>query len=424
MDIMNELMEKMIIFGINKPLLKKLTENSFPVGEYLIAEGTVAVNGKDSRVECMVKITPPPLEVDIENENNKYFPIRITNVRKGQRLLRLTKATSGTPGYNVFGESIACLPGKNLPFTRGKNTAYSDDEKNYLIATENGNFVYDEYHLEVESDYNVNGDISTLNGQVIECYGNLIVQGDVRVGVTLKVDGNLTVMGSVEEVVIECGGNVDVKVGLHGGKGFGKIIAYGDVSFFHGNNHNVISRSTIKIGKMAMNCNLTAQSIDSPKALICGGSTLAFQKIEVYELGKENYAKTTVTLGGKLNNMILSNEREAEIGNLLRQVHLCNNKLEYLIRVTSNLPLTPQQEEGMHLVQHAYEQLNDLLDRRKEEYEKLRSDLRGINLKLIVRGTIHETVHLVMNDLDVKIFESISGVIFTEKNYRIIRERY
>jgi uncharacterized protein (DUF342 family) len=172
---------------------------------------------------------------------------------------------------------------------------------------------------------------------------------------------------------------------------------------------------------MAMNCNLTAKTIDSPKALICGGATLAFKKIEVRDLGKETYAKTTVTVGGKLNNMILSNERDAEIANILRQVHLCNGRLEYLNRVTINKTLTSEQEEGIYSVQHAFDQLNSLLEKRKEEKEILRKELMGIILKVIVHGTIYESVHLVMNDIDVNILESISSIIFTEKDYRVTR---
>jgi uncharacterized protein (DUF342 family) len=215
---------------------------------------------------------------------------------------------------------------------------------------------------------------------------------------------------------------VDVKVGLRG-SGSGKITADGDVSFLHAHNYTVVSRSTIKIEKMAMNCNLTAKSIDSPTAMICGGSTLAFKKIEVRDIGKENYSKTTITIGGKLNDMILSNERDMEIANILRKIHLCKVKIESLNGIAITQTLTRAQEEEAYSFQNTFEQLNDLLEKRKEEKETLRKELRGISLKIIVHGTIYETVHLVMNDVDVNVLESISSIMFTEKDYRITRGR-
>ena len=418
-DIMVELKNQGVSFGLNKLILKKLTEENFPYGEYLIAEGTTPINGEDSRAECMVKITSPPLDVDISNENNRYFPVRITNVRKGQRLFRLTKATEGMPGYNVCGEEIPAIKGKNTYFSKGRNIDY-DEGQNYLIATKDGNFVYEESDAYVETDYNVNGDLSTVNGQLIEFYGNLIVQGDIRLGITVRVGGNLTVIGGVEDAVIECDGNVEVKTGFRG-NGRGRIIADGDIKFLHANNYTIISRSNIIIGKIAMNCDLTAKSIESPMGSICGGSTLAFKKIDIQNLGRESYSITTVAIGGKLNHMILSRERDSEIASILRKVQLCETKLSYLNKAQDNRILSRDQEEEIYSFRLAYEQLNDLLYRRRHEKEELQHELRDISLKLLAHGTIYESVHLLMNDIDIPIIENVSNITFTEKGYRITR---
>jgi uncharacterized protein (DUF342 family) len=421
-DIVSELKSRNIVFGINKPLLKEITENNFPAGKYLIAEGTTPIVGENSTIECMVPITPPPPDININNESNKYFPIRITNVRKGQRLFRFIKATLGAPGYNVFGEEVPPTAGKKISFLKGKNTDYSDDEKNYLIATKDGNFVYEGHQCYIETNYEVDGDLSTVNGKIIEFCGNLIVQGDIRIGVTLKVDGNLTVMGAVEDASIECGGNVDIKGGILG-SGTGKVVANGDVSFLHAYNYTVKSRSSIKVGKIAMNCDLTAKIIDSPRASICGGSTLAFKKIEIQDLGRERYAKTTVALGGKLNHMILSNERDAEILSISRKFQLSETKLGTLNQATTNRTLTREQEEGIYSIQLVCEQLNNLLNQRKQEKEELRNELKDLILKLIVNGTIYENVNLMMNDIDIPIIESVTNTTFNEKNYRITMKK-
>jgi len=418
-DILVELKNQGINFGLNKLILKRITEENFPVGEYLIAEGSTPINGEDARVECMVTITPPPLEATISSESSNYFPVRITNVRKGQRLFRFIKETGGVPGYNVFGEEIPITKGKNTYFTKGRNTDY-DEEQNYLIATKDGNFVYEGSNAYVETDYHVNGDLSTINGQLIEFYGNLIVQGDIRLGITVRVDGNLTVMGSVEESVIECGGNVEIQSGFRGG-GRGKVIADGNIKFSHANDYTIISQSKIIIGKIAMNCNLTAKSIESPGGSICGGSALAFKKIEIRNLGRESYSKTTVTIGGKLNQLALYKERDVEIANILKKVQLCEIKLSHLNQAQDNRTLSREQEEGIYSVRFAYEKLNDLLVKKKQEKEELQNELKDIVRRLIAHGTIYESVHLLMNDIDIPIVENVSNVTFTEKDYRITR---
>jgi uncharacterized protein (DUF342 family) len=182
-----------------------------------------------------------------------------------------------------------------------------------------------------------------------------------------------------------------------------------------------VSRASIIIGKITMNCNLTSLNIESPRGSICGGSTLAFKKIEVQNLGRERYSKTTVALGGKLNHMILSNERDAEIASILRKFQLCESKLENLNRATNNRILTREQEEGIYSVRFAYEQLHDLLYRRKHEKEELQHELRGISLKLLVHGTVYENVHLIMNDVDIPIVENVNNITFTEKDHKITR---
>ena len=421
MAIRDDLTEMGIVYGIDENTLKKIEDNNFPKGQYLIAKGLLQVNGEDSRVECLIDMTPPM--VSTENVSSRYFHVRLTNVRKGQRLLRFTSATEGTPGVNVFGQEVLPTEGKASPFPRGLNTAYDNEEEPmYLIAAKSGNFVYEKDQIRVEPEYKIVGDVSTVNGKLVEFYGDLIVQGDVRVGVTLKVDGNLTVTGIVEDADIECGGSVDVKGGFRG-SGIGKLFAYGTVTFFHGSNYTITSRASIKVSKIAMNCNLTAKYIDSPIASICGGKVIAFTYIEVLELGKEEYTKTTVELASKITKMKLFAELDKEIEALSEKIKFCSEKVKHFKRLTANKQISRQQEEGIFSFQHTLDALNEVWDKRVKERDKLREETNKMLPKIIVNGTVFDNVKLSIKDITLENVAHMRKLTFYEKDQEIINVR-
>jgi uncharacterized protein (DUF342 family) len=417
-DIMNDLAAQGVVYGIDQQLLKKLEEDNFPKDQYLIATGLAPVHGENSTTECLITMAPPQSAESVGS--SRHFHIRITNVRKGQRLLRRIPATVGISGCNIFGEEVYAKDGENLSLPKGANTNYSDEEENYLIATKDGNFIYDKGQVRVETEYKINGDVSTSNGKTVECYGDLVIQGDIRVGVTIKVDGNLTIMGTVEDATIDCGGNVEIKTGLRG-SGIGRLTAYGDISFFHGANYTIISRSSIRVGKIAMSCKLTAKYIDAPRASICGGKIIAFTYIEVLELGKAEYSKTIVEVGGKVNKMRLFGELNKEIEGISDKIELCKDKIKHFEKVIANRQLTVAQEEGIYLFHHTLEVLNDRFERRTKEREQLREELNKMMPKIIVNGLLDDHVKMTINDATIENVSDARNTTFYEKEHEIIR---
>ena len=418
-DIKGKLEAQGIVYGIKDDLINKLVTDNFPVGQYIIAEGTQPINGEDSKVECLVEMAKP---LTAENIGSKYFHIKITNVRKGQRLLRIIPATEGTPGYNVFGEEKLHANGKTLASPRGANTGYLEEEPNYLVALKAGNFVYDPTQVRVESEYKIVGDLSTVNGKDVECYGDLIVQGDVKVGVTLKVDGNLTITGSVEDANIECAGNIDIKSGIRG-SGLCKITAYGDVAFFHGNNYNITTRASVKVGKIAMNCNITAKYIDSPRAALCGGKLIAYTYIEVLDLGKEEFKRTTIELAGKVIKLRINGEIDKEIDELSDKVKLCKDKVAHFKRVTANKTLSREQDEGIYTFSHPLDLLSEILEKRIKEKGRLQDDMRKMAPKVIVNGFVYDNVRLTINNVNIQNLDKARNVTYYEKDGEIITVR-
>jgi uncharacterized protein (DUF342 family) len=420
-DIVLELRTMNITVGLKGEYLKKLASERFPFGQYLIAEGKMPITGENARAECLVELTPEPPEIEIENEDSRYFPVRITNVRKGEKVVRFLPPTKGTPGVTVLGKEIPAMPGKALPLPKGLNTEFLDSNNNYLIASKNGNFEWDGTKAKVEPEYTVGGDLSIVNGETIEFYGSMTVTGDVKSGVTLKVGGDLTVYGTVEDVVIECDGNVAIKGGCFG-SGRGKITAMGTIDINHAYNHAISTPKDILVHREVMNCQLSAKRILASYAAICGGSVFAQNTIEVKDLGKEQFSRTTVTIAGKYQLMEMFQTMEKEIEEMTSKVKVYKDEIFKLAKEKLNSTNFPvDKEDKLTNLRLEMDIINKSFSEKREYRDKLMVELKQSVPKLVVSGFIYTNVHISINDISLLISEPQKNVTFFEKDNEIMK---
>jgi uncharacterized protein len=420
-DIAESLKRFGVSQGIKGDFIRKLASNGFPFGQYLIAEGIQPINGEDARIELLVNLKPPLTPIEITDENNKYFPIYINNVIEGQNIVKYIPASKGTPGLTVLGKEIPAMPGRPCPSPKGMNTDLSETNPNFLIAKRSGNFLWDGQKARVETEYTVGGDISLVNGDVVEFVGDLKVAGDIKIGVTVKVGGNLSVFGTVEDGIIECEGNVAIKGGVFG-SGRGRLVAGGSIDVNHLYNLTLRSGGEVTIKREAMNCQIYAKSIISRHAAIFGGTIVAQNFIEVNDLGREQYAKTTVIIGGKnqMSDIILGIEREiASIDEKMKE-----NK-ESIFRLAKDKLTNNNFNEEKELKLQKMRTDMDLMSKNtatlKEKRTRLITELKQLVPKLVVNGTIHENVHLTINDTSMLVNDPLSNVTMYEKNKEIVK---
>lgn len=422
-DVILELKKMGVTFGLKGEYLKNLAKQGFPFGQYLIAEGKNPIPGKDATAECLVEMAPEPPEIEFDDEEkeSRYFPVRITNVRKGDKLVRYVPPTKGVPGMTVLGKEILPMPGKAIPLPKGINTDFLDSNNNYLIATKSGNFEWDGIKAKVDPEYTVRGDLSILNGEVIEFYGSMIVTGDIKSGITVKIGGDLTVYGTVEDVVIECGGNVVIKGGLFGA-GRGKVTAMGSIDINHAYNHIISTPGDITIHKEVMNCQISAKRIFANYASICGGNVTAQNLIEVKELGKEQFARTTVSIAGKYQLMELFQSMEKEIEELTKKIKDYKEEIFKLAKEKLNsIAFPPEKEEQLTNLRLEMDNLNKSLTEKRESRDKLVVELKQSVPKLVVSGTVHSNVYISINDISYLVSEPMRNVTFFEKDNEIMK---
>jgi uncharacterized protein (DUF342 family) len=169
-----------------------------------------------------------------------------------------------------------------------------------------------------------------------------------------------------------------------------------------------------------MNCNITAKFIDSPRAALCGGKLIAYTYIEVLDLGKEEFKRTTIELAGKVIKLRKNGEVDKEIDELSEKVKLCKDKVAHFKRVTANKTLSREQEEGVYTFSHTLDLLNEILEKRIKEKGRLQDDMRKMAPKVIVNGFVYDNVRLTINNVNIQNLDKARNVTYYEKEGEII----
>ncbi|MGL6174505.1 MAG: DUF342 domain-containing protein, partial [Cellulosilyticaceae bacterium] len=152
----------------------------------------------------------------------------MNNVKRDDVLAIKVSPKVGEDGYNIFGESIKGKMGKDIRLPIGKHTKVLEDGLT-LVATIDGQIDYDGHSLSISPTFYVDKDVDSSTGN-IDFIGNVVVEGIVHSGFSIKAKGNVEVRGYVEAAQIEAEGDIILRHGIQGNeKGFlkarGNILA-------------------------------------------------------------------------------------------------------------------------------------------------------------------------------------------------------
>lgn len=95
----------------------------------------------------------------------------------------------------------------------GNNVALTDDGTE-VVATSNGQVIFKNDVISVESIYTVDGDLKSH----IDFLGTVVINGNIEDGYEVKAKDNITVTGSVGRSQLTAGGDIIVGNGINGNK--------------------------------------------------------------------------------------------------------------------------------------------------------------------------------------------------------------
>jgi uncharacterized protein (DUF342 family) len=309
-NILQEIERKGITATLNLEAIDKaLVEGGEDI---LIASGKPPVNGADGRLESLVpsmKKRSPHID---EHGLADFRDLgEIVSVHAGDALLRRILPTDGEPGETVTGKALRAKLGKNITFaTKLDGAVFDPNDPNVLVAAISGSPVLLKNGVSVNPVYTVKS--VDLHSGNISFSGTVHVSGDVQAGMSIKASGDIHVDGTVENALLEAGGDIVVTGGIIGNselyenpheKFHAAIKCQGTCSARFVQNAHISAGNGIFIHDLVMLSDLTAgcQIIvgekNTSKGDIIGGITRAAMLVKAQNIGSSAYVNTVVIAG-------------------------------------------------------------------------------------------------------------------------------
>ncbi|HEX5364038.1 MAG TPA: FapA family protein [Gallionella sp.] len=309
-----------------------------------IATGRSPVPAVDGKFEILfpsMKVRSPQLD---EHGLANFRELGgIVTVEAGDKLMRIVAPVEGEPGETVTGKIIPVKPGKKVSFSsKLVGVAIDANDPNLLIATIPGSPVALKDTATVEPICIIK-DVDLHTGN-ITFNGTIHVSHDVHVGMTLIATGDIYVDGTVENALLEAGGDIIVKGGIIGAselhanpneKFHSAIRCDGSCTARFVQNVHITAGNGIFIHDLAMLSELTAghQIVvgdeNSRKGEIIGGSARATMLVKAKNIGSDSSVRTVVVVGAdqrlheRLNNTIKDREAaEHKLADIIKLLEL------------------------------------------------------------------------------------------------------
>lgn len=414
--------EKGIKYGLDEVLLKEICNERKYNYKYFIAKGKAPTIGQNAsidyqfNVEGLQKIIPTLKEdgsVDFKNLNI------MSNVKIGDVIATKTSPKIGEDGYNIFGESIKGKIGKDIRMPIGKHTKVLEDGLT-LVATIDGQIDYDGHSLSISPTFYVDKDVDSSTGN-IDFIGNVVVEGIVHSGFSIKAKGNVEVRGYVEAAQIEADGDIILRHGIQGNeKGFLK--ARGNILAKFIQRSEAYASGDI-IAEAILHSQVAADGeilVHKGKGTLVGGSTTAGKCIRANIVGSAMNTVTVLQIG--VSKSLINNYQE---------ILLKHNKLkEEFNQVNKNICFLQTKAKENKLPREKSDLLNQLIQARviltnqikkieqdyKEKVELIKKANKG---QVKVQDKIYPGTRVVIGDTTKYILQENSRCLIQKQGAEV-----
>ncbi len=423
-DIMAALARNGAKFGIKEDLIQNIVAQGWYNEKVLVAEGKAPVDGTDGKIEFLFDVSASKPKPTIgEDGTVDYYELNVVqSIRAGEPLAEKTPPNPGETGVNVLGEEISAKMGKDIPFPIGKNVTFSQENPNVIIAQVAGQPRLLQGKIHVFPVFEVSGDVDFSTGN-INFVGDVIVKGGILEGFVVKADANITVFGPVSGSVIEAGGTVSLKKGMHG-QDKGVITAGEDVVAKFLEHATIRAGGSVRATDGIIACNVNAKKsiiVDGKKAIIIGGRVSAGEEVKARTIGNYMATPTEVEAGGspKVRDELRQIEEQKKGIKLnLDRTEKGVKSLKLLQEKQGALP-PPKRDLLLQLTRAQFNLMGQLkkLETREEELEEiLASSFKG---KVVVSEAIYPGVKLIIKQAVLHIRDQINATVFYEQDGEI-----
>lgn len=410
-EIKEYLNKQGIVFGIDELEIKNYCIRKDFFKEVIVATGIESIEGRDAELIYNFDISKENKlieesdgTIDFRNLNN------IIMVKKDDLLCSIIPEKEGKTGMDVYGNVVNYKLLKKVRFNNGKNT-YITEEGLELRASTNGCIKIIGKKVIVEDVLRVNNvDNETGN---IDFIGNVIVNGDVKAGFSVKAKGDIKISGLVEGAYIEADGNIIIHKGMNG-MGKGTMFAKGNITSKYIENAAVTSEKNI-YSEALINSNVTANEsviLKGQNAAILGGITKAGEMIYAKSVGSKINSETNLImdLTKFLKNQSAYTDYNKNKIELKKQLNIISEELkqtEEKIILVANSNFNNKNTVQKSLVLIRLKLNNEISEIKKCLEEKVEKD--NIQYyKIICKGTMYVNTRITIGWVKYRVKQDIN----------------
>ncbi|MDR3337014.1 MAG: FapA family protein [Treponema sp.] len=346
--ILSLLKQNRVYFGIDEEFITNFADHPVYREPALVAEGLKAINGRDAYIQYNFENNQSKVKIrEGANGRVNFKDLNIIqNVVESQPLAKKIVAEKGTPGKNLVGEPLPANNGKDIPLPTGRNVHVGEDGVT-IIADMNGQVIVVGDKINVESVYQVNGNVDLKTGN-IDFLGSVEISGNVEDGFFVKAAGNIEIRGLVERANLEAEGDITVHQGI-AGKSSGRVKAGRSIWARFIENTNVEAGNMVVVSDGIVNSQVDAFKrivVKGKRANVVGGHLRATEEISADSIGSPTSGTETICevgydLKAKLRHDDLTGKRTA----LEDELTVLQRDLQTLINIKKQRKVLPPEKE-------------------------------------------------------------------------------
>ena len=407
------LKENGIVYGIIENALEMLAKGRQNYEETLIASGTAAKNGRDGYFEYHFNPHPQTQPIILPDGSVDYNVLgKIELVKNEQLLATYHPALPAVTGIDVLGNTIEAHDGKELPPLQCKRCVPDETGCKYYADAE-GNVTVQGGRLTVSPVYVIKGNLDANTGNV-DFHGDVLVQGNVFAGVTVKTTGSITINGHVETASLFAGKDVILRNGMQGA-GNGVIHAGGNVMARFLEQVQVFAGNEINVGAL-LNCEVEAGRnvvISGNRGTIIGGMVKAVEQITAASIGNRATVTTQLVIGLDFDFKRRMEEidfRIEEYLNIIADAAQDEKRIADQLKTQSDAPeLMQQKAEQMRKKINYQLKLKEISMEREQLIDIYQRSADG---KIVVSGTANVGCVIVINGIRQTLQSEYRNVTF------------
>lgn len=294
--IVSELIRAGIKYGVQEDVIDDFLNNRTYCSNLILAKGTMPVEGKNAVINYKFRTgTSSKPKINDDGTVDFHQLDMINHVNKGDILAVLEPADQGTPGIDVYGNTIRPKKVIKKILKHGINIHLSEDGT-IMYADVSGHVSLTDDRVFVSDTFEV-PDVNAATGD-ITYEGNVVVKGNVLTGFSIRAKGDIIVNGVVEGATLVAEGQIILKRGIQG-MNRGILDAKGNIVAKFIENSEVRSGGIITT-EAIMHSNVSAKGeiiVGGKKGLITGGEIKSGSSITVKTVGSAMGTHTLLEVG-------------------------------------------------------------------------------------------------------------------------------